>query len=1108
MINQLKFMRKSLRASSALQALSLLGAGISLASVATPASAQDYSQVNATGKVQGTDGKAIAGATVTVTSNAQGFTRTVTTGNDGAFRVAALPQGTYTFTITADGFDTLSDNNVGLSQAGAANQFTLQPSGTAQGGDIVVTAGRVQTVDFSQNTTGAVINIGELATRVPVARDVTSVVLLSPGTTSGDTAFGNLPSINGSSVSENVYYINGLNITQFRNGLGAVPVPFDFFQTVDVKNGGIPAEFGRTTGGVINEITKSGSNEFHGGITFNWEPDDLRSRSPNTYATDNDSQYSERKEMIAQLSGPIIKDHLFFYGLYQTRDVQSGGGYTGTASALDPRLSNATGLPLATQPSAATLSQSCFINPLGCANFGNLANSNLRIAGTQYIKDRNTSPFYGGKVDAVIVDGQRLEFTYFNTSSVTTRNTFGTSAVGTLANGGRYNPNTNNPGAYASTTVFRSGGENYVGRYTGTFTDWLTVSAAYGRNKNRDTTESNQPGLPYVLDQRNGANTSIGNTTSNQSLNYDDRKFYRGDVDLIFRLLGSHHIRAGYDREDLNENSISEANGIGQVTLATASNSGGTGIDATTGLAAGTNYALVRTFTTGGTFKTRDEAYYIQDQWQLLDNRLSINAGIRNDRFVNRNADGVAFYRSGDQWGPRLGFNFDPAGDGKTRIYGSFSRYYLPVAVNTNVRLAGSELDVDSYYLLSGLNADNSPILGAPVNTVAGGEACVSDTGPAGTTSCVVRNDGTVPPTSSTVASNLKSQSTDEYILGFEHRLSSRIKFGTYFTQSKLNNSLEDGALDQALRPLCVAAGTSAARCNSVFNGVHQFALINPGEDVSVVVDGAGTAIDGQTVTLSAAALGYPHASRTYRAMTFTFEREFDGVWSLAANYTYSKLYGNIEGGIRSDNGQSDSGLTTAFDLPALVNGAYGYLPNDRRHNIKIYGSYSPFNWLSLGANLSVTSQRRFGCIGRVPANADGNIAGQFYGAAGFYCNLDAQGNVISNPITSAGGAYPVTTYAPTNPLTGASSLQLTPRGSQFKSDWLYLLNVDATIKVPTDAFDGFIRVTVFNVLNRKAQLDFNEVGTATAGTPNATYGYATSYQAPRSARIQFGVNF
>ena len=1100
-------MKKSiLRASAALHVVAILGAGFATSTiVATPAMAQDYTNVTASGRVQSTAGRPIAGATVVLNSD-QGVTRTLITDQSGSFQAAQIAPGTYRISVTAPGFAPLTDNVVSITQNNAANEFTLAPVAAAgaapAGGSEIVVTGVRRIVDFAANTTGSVIQIGDLAKRVPVARDITSVVLLSPGTSAGDTAFGNLPSINGASVSENVYYINGLDITQFRNGLGAVTVPFDFYQSVDVKNGGIPAEFGRTTGGVINATTKRGTNKFHGSLTANYEPDSLRKDVPNTFASDNDSSYGERKDVVAQLSGPIIKDHLFFYGLYQARDVTSGGGFTGTANALDPRISPTTGLPRS--QTSQQLNASCFINPTMCTDFADLRNANLTLQGTQYIKDRSRSPFYGGKIDAVF-GGQRLEGTIFNTSGVTNRDVFGT-AVYSLASGNRYNPNTNAPGGYVSSTVFRSGGLNYVGRYTGSFTNWLTLSAAYGVNKNRETTESSTPNFPSIVDQRGGTSTSIGNTTANANVNFDKRTFYRADADLTFNLLGRHHVRGGYDREDLKLSTLISANGGFQYTYFNAA-ADRSGIDPVTGLPSGTPYATARTFQSGGQFATRNTAFYVQDQWSLLDNRLQLNLGLRNDKFVSRNGAGTAFYKSGSNWSPRVGFSVDPFGEGKTKIYGSFSRYFLPVAVNTNVRLAGSELDYDAYYRLTGLNADSTPILGAPITTGAGFETCPTG-GPAGT-SCVVRNDGSIPGTATTVASNLKAQSTDEFIIGAEHR-SGRLKFGLFGTYTKLNNSLEDASIDQAVIPLCVAAGNTEASCRGIYNGVHQYVLINPGQNVAVTLsDPFPNEANARTVELKAADLGYPQARRTYKAITATFEREFDGKWGLVANYTWSKLKGNIEGGIRSDNGQTDSGLTTAFDLPALVNGSYGYLPNDRRHNLKIYGSYAPTKWLSFGAQLQVASPRHFGCIGRAPRNADANLAGRFYGASAFYCNLDSSGNVVRFPITSAPGAFPVVTYPFANPAApGTSTLQLTPRASRFKSDWLYNLNLDVALKVPSSAFDGTVRLSVFNVLNRQAKLDFNEVGTSGAGAPLATYSLPTNYQQSRSVRLQFNVGF
>ncbi|HEY0009009.1 MAG TPA: TonB-dependent receptor, partial [Tepidisphaeraceae bacterium] len=844
--------------------------------VAAPAAAQDFTNVTASGRVQGTNGEPVAGATVTMTSEGQGFTRETTTDSSGGFTISQLPTGNYTFTITAPGFETLSESGVAITRDNSANEFTIAATGgaaTADAGGEIVVIGRRRIVDFAANTTGTVIELGELATRVPVARDITSVVLLSPGTAAGDTSFGNLPSINGASVSENVYYINGLNITQFRNGLGAVAVPFDFIGTVEILNGGIPAEFGRTTGGIVNQITKRGTNEFHGSVTFNWEPDELREDAPNTFGTDEDSRYFERKDTIVQLSGPIIKDHLFFYGLYNFRDVQSGAGFTSTANSLDPRINPATGLPRTQTP--AQLAGSCFINPTACADFADLRNANLQIAGSQFLTDRNRSPFFGGKIDAVL-GGHRLEGTYFNTSGVTNRNVFGTS-IFTLASGLRYNPNTNSRGGYASSTVFRSGGENYVGRYTGRFTDWLTLSAAYGVNKNRDTTESNRPDFPSIIDQRGGGSASIGNTTANGNVAFDKREFYRADADLNFNIFGSHHVRFGYDREDLNLRNFITANGGFQFTLA---QTGSAAVDPITGLGPNTQYAIARTFVSGGEFTTRNEAFYIQDSWRLFGDRLQLNLGVRNDKFVNRNADGVVFYDSGYQFAPRIGISGDPFGDGRSKAYGSFSRYVLPVALNTNLRLAGGELDYDAYYRLTGtgLDANGVPTLGAPITTGAGFETCPTG-GPAGT-ACVVRNNGDVPGTDTTVASNLKSQSTDEFILGFERRFARRLRLNVFGTYTKLTDSLEDASIDQAVVPLCISAGNTAASCNAIYNGVHQYVLINPGRDVSVSLsDPFPNEKTARVVTLSAASLGYPQARRTYKAVTVEFEREFDGRW-------------------------------------------------------------------------------------------------------------------------------------------------------------------------------------------------------------------------------------
>ncbi|WP_198353759.1 TonB-dependent receptor [Sphingomonas sp. MA1305] len=1001
MIETLNFARRALRAGTAFQALALMGAGVGLVALAAPASAQDYTNVTASGRVQSTEGRPIANATVELRSDRQGFSRTVTTDANGGFQVPQIPAGTYTFTITADGYDTYTEAAIPLTQSGAANQFTLASAGSAaNSGDIVVTAGRQRVADFNQTTTGAVINVSDLANRVPVARDINSIIQLSPGTAQGDSAFGNLASVSGSSVGENQFFVNGLNITNFRNFLGANAVPFEFYDTVDVKNGGYPAEFGRATGGFVNATTKSGSNTFHAGALFIWAPRDLRDTSPNTQTADNDSAYSEDTRADFYLSGPIIKDHLFFYGLYENRYVKSGSG---------------------------------------------------GLISKTFTDTKTTSPFFAGKVDAIITDGQRLEFTYFRTTGEST-NVYST-----------YDPTTNRIGAYQSNNISQYGGDNYVGRYTGTFAKWLTVSAAYGRSNDRQNTISSTPNLATAIDYRSGTpgvNNAAGvlvpgsNAVTTQTRNEDKREFYRGDVDIYAKFLGSHHFRFGYDRENLT-------------TIGTTNYTGGAYYRIYSSATLG-DYVIRRQFENGGSFTSENTAYYAEDQWSLFGNRLSLNLGIRNDRFENKNPVGTTFYKSGNQWGPRLGFTFDPIGNGRSKIYGSFGRYFLPIAANTNIRLAGAQYDVSDYFLLSGIGANGQPILGAPINTRS---LCIRNTN----RNCSITGNGVVPSTDTTVGTNLKPQSVDEYILGGEFRLGQYWKFGTFFTYRNLNRALEDSAIDQAAIKYCNANNLG---CASLYSGFSQYVLNNPGESLDV------TLLDGTKATLTPALLGYPKATRTYKAMTFTVDREFDGKWSISGSYTLASNVGNYEGGVKSDIGQADTGLTQDFDQPGFTYGAYGYLPNHHRHNIKLYGSYAISDFFSVGANLQVVSPRKFGCIGVVPTSIDPYAAA--YGVAGNYCRY-ANGSVSNaNPIV------------------------LVQRGSAFQSDWQTSLDLTAQLVLPTDAINGSLRFEVFNVLNSKAVLKRNEFGGVDDSTLSAANNYKlpTQYQAPRYGRVTLALRF
>ena len=115
-------------------------------------------------------------------------------------------------------------------------------------------------VDVTSTETATNISREELA-RLPVDQDVTSVALLAPGVNKGTAGFGGI-TFGGSSVAENSYYVNGLNVTDFYNRNGFSEAPFAFYQEFQVKTGGYSVEFGRSTGGVVNAVTRSGSNDF------------------------------------------------------------------------------------------------------------------------------------------------------------------------------------------------------------------------------------------------------------------------------------------------------------------------------------------------------------------------------------------------------------------------------------------------------------------------------------------------------------------------------------------------------------------------------------------------------------------------------------------------------------------------------------------------------------------------------------------------------------------------------------------------------------------------------------------------------------------------------
>ena len=804
---------------------------------------------------------AVAGATITVKDKKTGFQRSVVADADGSYRFLNLPVGSYEVTVAKAGYETqvLPDINVRI--GGSSINIPMNAEGVEK---IEVTGRMISMIDTTSSE--AALNIGavELA-RLPIARDATSVALLAPGTTKGDSRFGNLASFGGASVAENAYFVNGLNVSNFRNGLGGSTIPFEFYKEFQVKTGGYSAEFGRSTGGVINAVTKSGSNDWEYGANLYYTPDALREYNGNVlrrngeYLIFNDEDKYSKLDANIYLSGPIIEDTLFFYVLYNPRDI-----------------------------------------------------SNEYVSGTSsFYKDSTDDAFWGGKIDWQITDDHKLEFTGFSDSRTTTSSQY------------VYNIDT---GAkdYQGDSLSKRGGKNYSLKYTGYITDDFVLSALWGKNEADLTDQSPFDETCPLIIRWDPSRANLGCwTNSVPESGKDTREAFRIDGEYA---LGDHQLRFGFDSE--TNTSIASTFYSGHVYYGYYIYNLGDSISAIgwDAPADNTDVARVRVYESGGEFETLSNALYIEDTWTISDT-LTATLGLRSESFENKNAQGETFIKVDNQIAPRLGLSWDVNGDGDSKVFVNYGRYHLPIAANTNIRMAGAELFTADWYILEGLNADDTPQLGEYL----GG---------------VQYSDGTVPDVREVLDTSIKPMYQDEFILGYQTMLNDDWSLSVKFTHRDLKSVIDDITIDKAIR-----------KNGWDDHGHNVYVLTNPNTDITTYYD---TDSDGvlEQVTISAADLGYPDPKRKWLSWDFMLEKQWDDLWSASITYTWAHSYGNAEGYVKSDNGQDDAGLTTDWDFPYLMDGANGNLPNDRRHTIKAYGSYALTENLLLGANLLIQSGR------------------------------------------------------------------------------------------------------------------------------------------------------
>ncbi len=858
--------------------------GACLGTLAVPVLAQQ-----ATGAIAG---RADAGTRVTISNPATGFSRTVTAGNDGSYRLPLLSPGSYT--VQAEGGAPI-DITVTM---GGTTSVNLAAAGTTTLDGVEVVGSRVVLpVDVTSTESGTNIGAEEIA-RLPVERNVTSVALLAPGVSQGTAAFGGL-SFGGSSVAENAVYLNGLNVTDFYNRIGFAEAPFEFYEDFQVKTGGYSVQFGRTTGGVVNALARSGTNEFTYGAKLVASPRAFDSSARDSYLNgeryltrSHDSSASTRLNLWA--SGPIVEDRLFFFAMYEGRDVS-------------PR--------------------------------------NTNDAGTSLNRGDSDDGFWGTTLDWQITDRNLLSLMAFSNANRTDTTTYA------------FDHDTGTMGDALSTSYAESGGKNWALTWTSYLTENLSMKLMRGSSTRDNVNASPNDGdCNYVTRGTGVPDPGVPTGCTNNPTIYDrsdEREQTRADFEWI---LGSHVLRFGVDDEsntsDLNQVYAGPEGLQYNVYSATPgtnnSNCGGFLVPA-----GYTACVRARQYAIFGNFESTNRAYYLEDAWSVTDTLL-LSLGVRYEEFENKDAEGSTYISMDDMWAPRLGFSWDMKGDGTMKLFGNAGRYFLPVANVINIKQGGALLDARSYYGFGGwdIRERNGVQYAMPILGDFMGFDDDQGDGTVGDLRAEVDADMD-PVYQDELILGFQQVLNEKWswgARGIYRKLNNAID-DINITATSCGRVGSSWVMANPGKDVTIWGEDCDGNEGYITIDTSQGGYWTESDDYEYI-DGEWEYV-GSTPT---GQRGWSKPKRTYKALELQIDRAWDEKWAFNASYTLSWSEGNAEGPVNTDTNFGDTGRTENFDDPFVNYRGDGPLANDNRHQIKMRGAYAlTENW-SLGATLDARS--------------------------------------------------------------------------------------------------------------------------------------------------------
>jgi outer membrane receptor for ferrienterochelin and colicin len=859
-----------------------------------------------------------AGDTIVIQST-NGLVRQVPVDARGHYVAPQLPLGSYTVSLQQEGKTVDTRHNVELRVSAATNVSFSAPSAAPAGANVAalsavnVTGNALPVIDVTSVDSRTVVTADQLA-KLPLGRSAEAIALLAPGVSRNTANFTSgtgqsLVTFGGSAATENAYYINGFNTTDPLNAAGGLTLPYGSIDQQEVYTGGYSAQYGRSDGGVINQVGKRGSNEWHFGAQILWEPNFARAHERDVYYANGlpktpvaGSLYDPKSAndktsttVSAYAGGPLIKDKLFFFVAGEFERQQ-----------------------------------------------GNQVNS-VETTSAPNQTYRYSDPRWYAKLDWNINDSNIVELTGASDKRI---------GSGSVYN---YDYNERTRGSQIRPQdATKTGGDLWVAKYTGYLTDNLTLSATYGEmsTRNYDFPGTYDPNLTYVsgLINQNPAmnggtprgNPQIASLTDPSQGN----KTTNTRVDLSYHL-GDHTISAGIDNQNARANDQGSFNtgpgyswGYGHTDHPELPLVDGQ-VPALIGYPNGASgyYVQKNIAISVVSVRSAQRAQYIEDKWQVSD-RWLLSLGLRNDQFTDYNPAGQAFIKqTRPQWAPRLGFSWDVNGDSSFKVFGNAGRYYLGLPLNPATGAAAGYIATQQYYTYGGIGPDGVP------------------TGLTQISEPVSANNsyGQQPDLNTVTAKNIKAENQDEFILGFTKTAGTKWIYGAKLTRRVLRNAIDDFCDVTLVTDKAVAEGHAVGSSNSCY-------LINPGRaNTFNLVDTAGNPF---STTLSNKEIGFQQLKRQYYALDTFLEHPFDGTWFGRIDYTFSRSYGNTEGQVRSDLLQGGASASEDWDNSVIMENTNGPQNNDHTHEIKLYGYYQVTPEWIVSGNLRLQSGNPRICLG------------------------------------------------------------------------------------------------------------------------------------------------